>query len=172
MHISCQDGEITFDSSILLHNKLSSCTSATLGSQFAGGIKYEVLNSVLFSLQSYLWKHKNWVTNVKIQSAYLQISGIFKSESYHWVCLGKEHQNNLPVLAPFSFENCGLRCQSIVDTFHRKLPWSILGGTWVDNWGRSLHRQDFVSMSWISLTLLSSFNLSMRVSRLGFFQVL
>ena len=119
VHISCQDGEITFDSLILLHNKLSSCTSATLGSQFAGGIKYEVLNSVLFSLQSYLWKHKNWVTNVKIQSAYLQISGIFKSESYYWVCLGKEHQNNLPVLAPFSFENCGLRCHFIVDNFHR-----------------------------------------------------
>ena len=51
VHISCQDGEITFDSSVLLHNKLSSCTSVTLDSQFAGGIKYEVLNSVLCSPQ-------------------------------------------------------------------------------------------------------------------------
>ena len=30
----CHDGEITFDSLILLHNKLSSCNSVTLGSQF------------------------------------------------------------------------------------------------------------------------------------------
>ena len=106
--------------------------------------------------------------NKKIQSAHLQLSCVVKNESDYWVCFGKEHHNILPTLVPWFCENSYLRWHFNVDNFRRKVSWSILGGTWFDDWGRSLLRQDFVSMSWISLTLLSSFNLSMRVSRLEF----